>query len=78
MPSTSRLAFRSFADGAPFAGTRISPLIPLSVVEKFNPEKHEVIESITDGESGIIAEESQKGYIINGEVLRHAKLKVYK
>ena len=37
-----------------------------TIGEKFNPEKHEAIESITDGESGIIAEESQKGYIIHG------------
>jgi len=48
--------------------------------EKFDPLKHEAAESI-DGlpeESGIIAEEMQKGYLIGDEVLRPAKVKVYK
>lgn len=46
--------------------------------EKFNPAKHEAVESIEGGESGTVAEELQKGYLINGEVLRPAKVKVYK
>ena len=46
--------------------------------EKFDPTKHEAFESIEGGESGTIAEELQKGYSINGEILRPAKVKVYK
>ena len=52
--------------------------------EKFNPEKHEAVESVEGGppaqagESSMVAEELQKGYLINGEVLRPAKVKVYK
>lgn len=46
--------------------------------ERFDPAKHEAIESAGEGESGVVAEELQKGYLINGEVLRPAKVKVYK
>lgn len=52
--------------------------------EKFDPTKHEAIESVSGGppvpagESGLVAEELLKGYLINGEVLRPAKVKVYK
>ncbi len=46
--------------------------------EKFDPLKHEAMESIDGGESGIVAEEMQKGYLIGEEVLRPAKVKVYK
>jgi len=58
--------------------------------EKFDPIKHEAIETVErslpdmpahagqEDESGIIAEELRKGYLINGEVLRPAKVKVYK
>jgi len=60
--------------------------------EKFDSAKHEAIESVgyddsvgvksglpaQVSESGTIAEELQKGYLINGEVLRPAKVKVYK
>lgn len=49
-----------------------------AVGEKFDPLKHEAIESIEGGESGIVAEEMQKGYLVGGEVLRPAKIKVYK
>ena len=51
-----------------------------TIGEKFDPLKHEAMETI-DGppeKSGIIAEESQKGYLIDGEVLSQAKVKVYK
>lgn len=52
---------------------------PLSVKgEKFDPMKHEAVELIEGGESGIVAEELQKGYIMNGEILRPVKVKVYK
>jgi len=49
--------------------------------EKFDPAKHEAVESIAapgGSESGIVSEELQTGYIINGEILRPAKVKVYK
>lgn len=58
--------------------------------ERFNPIKHEAVAAHEvgeprpaaagreSGESGMIAEELQKGYLINGEVLRPAKVKVYK
>ena len=50
--------------------------------QKFDPMKHEVIESANPpaggGESDVVAEELQKGYLVNGEVLRPAKVKVYK
>lgn len=46
--------------------------------EKFDPIKHEAIESVEGNEPGAIAEELQKGYLISGEVLRPAKVKVYK
>lgn len=48
--------------------------------EKFDPLKHEAIESIggPPEKSGMIAEEMQKGYLVGGEVLRPAKVKVYK
>ena len=46
--------------------------------EKFDPAKHEAVESAEGGESGFVAEELQKGYLMGGEVLRPAKVKVYK
>ncbi len=52
--------------------------------ERFDPTVHEAVESVGGGlpaqagESGKVAEELQKGYLINGEVLRPAKVKVYK
>lgn len=46
--------------------------------EQFDPLKHEAVESVEEGEAGTIAEELQKGYSIKGEVLRPAKVKVYK
>lgn len=46
--------------------------------EKFDPVKHDAIESVEGNEPDTVAEEFQKGYQINGEVLRPAKVKVYK
>jgi len=54
------------------------------VGEKFDPLKHEAIESVEGGppaqggESDRIIEEVRRGYLVNGEVLRPAKVKVYK
>ncbi|MDI6591728.1 MAG: nucleotide exchange factor GrpE [Patescibacteria group bacterium] len=51
-----------------------------SIGEKFDPNFQEVAEEIEakDKESGIIVEEIQKGYKINGRLLRPAKVKVAK
>ena len=59
-----------------------------AVGEKFDPLTHEAIESVDlpaegglpaqAGESGRIIEEVRRGYLINNEVLRPAKVKVYK
>lgn len=51
-----------------------------SIGEKFDANFHEAIETVeAEGkESGIIVEEAQKGYIINGKLLRPAKVKVVK
>lgn len=46
---------------------------------KFDPALHEVlIADKSDKEQGTILEELQKGYTLNGSVLRHAKVKVSK
>lgn len=45
---------------------------------KFDPAKHEAVESVEGGEAGTVAEELQRGYLVSGEVLRPAKVKVYK
>ena len=47
---------------------------------KFDPNFHEAIEEIEckDKESGIVAEEIQKGYKFQGRVIRPAKVKVVK
>ena len=51
-----------------------------SVGEKFDPNFHEVVEETEekDKESGIIIEEIQKGYKINGRLLRPAMVKISK
>lgn len=46
--------------------------------EKFDPNFHEVVEGVDGGESGIIVEEVQKGYLLDGKVIRPAKVKVSK
>mgnify|MGYP001591945951 CR=1 FL=1 len=53
-----------------------------AVGERFNPLMHEAVESVdlpAEGDkSGRIIEEVRRGYLINGEVLRPAKVRVYK
>jgi len=45
--------------------------------EKFDPNVHEALmQEKSDGEKGIILEELQKGYILNGKILRHPKVKI--
>lgn len=55
---------------------------PLKTVgEKFDPHLHEAVEQITTEkkeEDHLIVEEVQKGYLVNGRLLRHAKVKVAK
>jgi len=52
-----------------------------AVNEKFNPQHHEVVECEEGGnEHGgeIVLREIQKGYILNGKLIRAAKVKVKK
>jgi len=51
-----------------------------TVGEKFDPNFHEAVETMEQPgkDSGVILEETQKGYIISGQVLRPAKVKVAK
>lgn len=51
-----------------------------SLGEKFDPNFHEVLEEVEmkDKSSGVIVEEVQKGYKINGRLLRPAKVKIAK
>lgn len=51
-----------------------------TIGEKFNPALHEVVGEIDtdDFETGTVVEEVQKGYKINGRLLRPAKVKVAK
>lgn len=50
------------------------------VGKKFDPNFQEVVQEIEKKgvESGIVLEETQKGYILNGKVIRPAKVKVAK
>jgi molecular chaperone GrpE len=48
-----------------------------TVGEHFNPELHEAVSKEDgDGEHEIVSEELQAGYHINGEVIRHAMVKI--
>jgi len=51
-----------------------------SAGEKFDPNFHEAIEEVEvkDKESGVVAEEIQKGYRLYGRVIRPTKVKVSK
>ena len=56
-----------------------SGLEPIKAVgETFNPYLHEVIATTTDGEEGKVVAEVQKGYKLNVDVLRYAKVIVSK
>lgn len=45
--------------------------------KKFDPYYHEVLlKEKSDKEEGIILEEFQKGYLLNGKVVRHSKVKI--
>ena len=45
---------------------------------KFDPNYHEALCTVDGDEDGMIAEVFQKGYSLNGKVLRYAKVKVTK
>jgi len=49
-----------------------------SIGEKFNPHYHEALEQVEGKESGAVVEEVLRGYMLNGKVLRVAKVKVIK
>jgi len=51
-----------------------------SVGQPFDVEKHEALMQVekSDVPSGTVVEEYEKGYMLNGEVLRHAKVVVSK
>ena len=50
-----------------------------SLGEKFDPTIHEAVEMVeAKGESGQVIEEVQRGYLLNGKILRVAKVKVTK
>lgn len=50
-----------------------------SVGEKFNPHYHEAVEVIAGGgEKDMISEEMQPGYLLNGRIIRPARVKVAK
>ncbi len=51
-----------------------------SIGEKFNPEIHEAVETVeTENKNeGAVVEEVQKGYLLNGKVIRVAKVRVGK
>ena len=51
-----------------------------SAGEKFNPEFHEAVETVEaeNKDEGAVVEEVQKGYLLNGKVIRTAKVKVTK
>lgn len=55
-------------------------LTPIDTFEtKFNPHVHEcMMQEESEKESGIILEEFQKGYMLNGVVIRPSKVKVAK
>ena len=49
-----------------------------TVGQPFDPAMHEAIEEVDGENSGMVAEEVEKGYMVNGKLLRPAKVKVIK
>jgi len=52
----------------------------VAIKQMFNPLFHEVVEEVSQEgvSSGIVVEETQKGYTLNGRVIRPAKVKLAK
>ena len=46
--------------------------------QKIDPYKHDVLLQEESDKDNIVLEELQKGYMLNGAVLRHSKVKVGK
>jgi molecular chaperone GrpE len=83
----SQLSKNQESDGILAIGAQLAKILEKygleeikAVGEKFNPEFHEAVESAetAGGEEGKIMEEMQKGYLLNGKVLRTSKVKVIK
>jgi len=56
---------------------RVEPI--KAVGEKFDPYRHEVMLTIeSDKPEDVVVEELQKGYTMNGKVIRYAKVKISK
>ncbi|MBU3924028.1 MAG: nucleotide exchange factor GrpE [Nanoarchaeota archaeon] len=53
-------------------------LEPIEAKGKFDPKFHEAITQEEAEEPGIILEEIQKGYLLNGKLLRASKVKISK
>ncbi len=52
-------------------------LQPIKCEGKFDPYQHEALMKVdSDKPEGVIIEELQKGFILNGKVIRHAKVKI--
>ena len=49
-----------------------------TIGEKFNPELHESVGEGEGKEQGIVVEEVQKGYKLNGKLIRASKVKINK
>jgi molecular chaperone GrpE len=51
-----------------------------AVGEEFNPEYHEAIDVVESDElkSGMVLEELQKGYLLNGKIIRSSRVRVVK
>lgn len=51
-----------------------------SLGQQFDPEYDEAVEEVEgiEGESGTVIEEVQKGYLLNGKVIRPSKVKIIK
>lgn len=51
-----------------------------TISERFNPEFHEAVAAVSskDQEENMVAEELQTGYLLNGYLLRPAKVKIIK
>lgn len=54
-------------------------VVPINAEGQFDPYKHEVImQEETDKPDGTILAEFQKGYLLNGKVIRYSKVKIAK
>lgn len=49
-----------------------------SLNQEFDPSLHEALEEVDGEEKGLIIEEIEKGYKLNGKIIRPAKVKIIK